>query len=176
MGDNIANRVVTRAGAPGGVNGSVQFNSNQSFAGNALFTTDGRGTVTAIKYLGDGGLLSNIVGGGGSNGVNRGTPGDVAYYVNSTTVGPLSNITVDASSGLINIHSDTHATNVGVMSIVFDEFVGNVFSVGTTLQSVCENGNTYSGAIRIDQIIDHTGSTGRDGQFLKKVGGFLQWV
>jgi fibronectin-binding autotransporter adhesin len=40
------------AGTPGGANSDVQYNSSGSFAGNANFTTDGAGNVTASTFIG----------------------------------------------------------------------------------------------------------------------------
>ena len=176
MGDNISNQNLFAYGPYG----TIQLSD-----GNGLFIGTDRinvnpdyGLLYATQFIGDGGLLSNIQGGGGVGGGNifTGTPGEVAYYTGPHEISGLSNITVDSTTGTINIHSNTTATNVFVTSLFFEEGFGTSISDSANLQIICQVGNTYTGGIRVQDIIDNNGSVGTDGQVLKKVGGKLVWA
>ena len=146
MGDNIANQNNLSFGPYGTIqlsDGAGLFTGTDVINVNTL-----NGVLYATQFVGDGGLLSNIQGGGGG-GVGYGHPGEVAYYTGNYNVEGLSEITVDSGTGLINIHSNSHATNVTLSSLVFD--VSSVDPGATqyypTLQAVCETGNVYTGAL-----------------------------
>lgn len=147
MGDNISNQT----------NLSFQLSDGVGlFTGTDLINVSVlTGILSATQFIGDGGLLSNIQGGGGGN-ILTGVPGEVAYYTNVHDISGLSNITVDSTTGLINIHSNSHATNVTVLSVIFDVSsnvdVGNI-DYYPTLQAVCDTGNTYTGDIQINNLI-----------------------
>ena len=158
MGDNISNETTFSVGPYG----TIQLSDGAGmFTGTDLvYISPLTGTLYASMFSGDGGLLSNIQGGGGGGGgsgnVLTGVPGRVAYYTGTNDISSLSNITVDSNTGLINIHSNSHATNVMLSSLVFD--TSGAANVGTTqyyptLQAVCDTGNTYTGTVTFQKPI-----------------------
>jgi hypothetical protein len=155
MGDNIANQNNLSYGPYG----TIQLSDGAGlFTGTDLINVSVlNGILYATQFVGDGGLLSNIHGGGGGGGnVGFGNPGEVAYYTGNYNVEGLSEITVDSGTGLINIHSNSHATNVTLTSVIFD--VSDTVDANAaidyypTLQAVCDTGNTYTGAVSIQGI------------------------
>ena len=157
MGDNISNQTNYSFGPYG----TVQLSDGAGmFTGSDLvYISPLTGALTAQLFLGDGGLLSNIQGGGGGTGngyIHNGVPGEVAYYTGQNDIGPLSNITVDANTGFINIHSNSHATNVTLSSLVFDtsgSINGGTTEYYPTLQAVCDTGNVYAGTVTFNKAI-----------------------
>ena len=156
MGDNIANQNNLSFGPYGTIqlsDGAGLFTGTDVINVNTL-----TGILYATQFVGDGGLLSNIQGGGGGSGnVGYGNPGEVAYYTGNYNVEGLSEITVDSGTGLINIHSNSHATNVTLKSVIFD-VSANVDSNTNidyypTLQAVCDTGNTYTGALTANAFL-----------------------
>ena len=153
MGDNIANQNNLSYGPYG----TIQLSDGAGlFTGTDLINVSVlNGILYATQFVGDGGLLSNIQGGAGG-GVGYGIPGEIAYYTGNYNVEGLSNITVDSTTGAINIHSNSHATNVTLSSIIFDVTDGidanTSIDYFPTLQAVCDTGNTYTGRVSIHSI------------------------
>lgn len=157
MGLNITNDTSISYGPLGTIQLS---DGNGLFTGSSsIYLDTNSGTLYAAMFSGDGGLLSNIQGGGGggagTGNVLTGVPGQVAYYTGPHDVKGLSNITVDANTGLINIH-----TNVMMTTLTFEP-VGFISNIGTTeyfptLQAVAETGNTYSGTLSVQGTVGTT--------------------
>ncbi len=157
MGDRITNDTSISYGPLGTIQLS---DGNGLFAGTDSFYVDPvTGAIHAAFFVGDGGLLSNVQGGGGGGGgtgnVLTGVPGQVAYYTGTHDIHGLSNITVDANTGLINIH-----TNVMMTTLTFEP-VGFVSNIGSTeyyptLQAVAETGNAYSGTLYVQGTVGNS--------------------
>jgi hypothetical protein len=157
MGANITNDTSISYGPLGTIQLS---DGNGLFTGSSsIYLDTNTGTLYAAMFSGDGGLLSNVQGGGGGGGgtgnVLSGVPGQVAYYTGTNDIHGLSNITVDANTGLINIH-----TNVMMTTLTFEP-VGFISNIGTTeyfptLQAVADTGNTYSGTLTVQGTVGTT--------------------